>query len=352
MKRYRKLEDSSKKEMAELVIEPIGPHRNNLHELTHEIEKAASLFGDVSQSKALIEKWKASIADSAGFVLLDASDCIGLLLYSAEYDLRFSSFLSPSSAEKLPKSATVFACHVLERARDVSTSNEQLLLQSAISRLRTIKSIETIAVQTTPLYELDLRKTLANMGFLSCRRVRMQCSLIDSIPQESTPEACKIETPVLQEADDLRAVIYHGYFAEIDGYLFPDIDAVCSQRSLFDEFLTSASVDRPASVLAKKDGFPCGCVLVLSNEDSRLGLIGVVAVIPAMRQRGIAQAMMLRVLHRLKEHKRDRAALAVTVENKHAFKLYSSLGFQEIGSRKAISVWRRSVSRPRITRRG
>lgn len=337
--------------MAEPVIEPIGPHRNELIELVHEIEKASRFLGDIEQPEALLKKWKMLIADGTGFVLFDGPDCIGLLLYSAEYDLRFSSFLSPSSAEKLPKSVTIFACHVLERFRDKSASKERLLLQSAISRLRTIKSLETIAVQIQSLYDLSLGKALAHQGFLSCRRVRMQRNLIDRIPRESIPPAFAITPTVLKDIDDLRSVVYHGYFSEIDGYLFPDIEAVCSERPLFKEFLTSTSVDRTASVIARREGYPCGCVLVLSDEDSRLGLIGVVAVIPAMRHRGIGRAMMLHVLRGLKEHDHDRAVLAVTVENRRAYELYSSLDFKEIGSKKTISVWRRSASRPRIKQR-
>jgi ribosomal protein S18 acetylase RimI-like enzyme len=333
------------------AIEPIKPHRNNLGELIDEIERVSRLSADIRQSEATVRKWKTLIADGTGFVLLDGSRCIGMLLYSAEYDLRFSSFLSASSAEKLPKSATIYACHVLERAREDSHSSERVLLQSAIARLRTIKSIETMAVQIQSFYGFHPGKTLSDLGFLSCARVRMECTLLDPIPREHIPPEDSVEAPTLEDADDLRSVIYHAYFSEIDGYLFPDIEAVCSQPSLFSEFLTSTSVERTASVIAKREGHPCGCVLVLSDEDRRLGLIGVVAVVPALRRRGIARAMMLRVMHRLKKHDHDRAALAVTVENQPAHKLYMSLGFKESGPRKAISVWRRSASRPRIKRR-
>ena len=337
--------------MAAYAIEPIGPHRNNLGELIDEMEEASRLHGDKRQSEATVNKWKTLVSDGTGFALLDGSRCIGLLLYSAEYDLRFSSFLSASSAKKLPKSATVYACHVLKRAREEPGSGERLLLQSAISRLRTIKSIETIAVQIQSLYGFNPGKTLSDLGFLSCSRARMQCNLTNQIPRESIPPGSTIESPDLQDADDLRSVIYHAYFSDIDGYLFPDIEAVCSQRPLFREFLTSNSVERTASVIAKTDDYPCGCVLVLSDEDKRLGLIGVVAVIPALRRRGIARAMLLRVMHRLKKHDHDRAALAVTIENRPAHKLYISLGFAEIGPRKAIAVWRRSAARPRINRK-
>jgi ribosomal protein S18 acetylase RimI-like enzyme len=332
--------------MAGLVVESIVSHRDKLDELAEEIAATSRLRSGVRTSRMLMKEWKARIADGMGFVLLDGSHCIGLLLYSSDYELRFSSFLSPESADTLPKSVTIVACHVLERARNGSAEREQLLLQSAIARLRTVGSIETIAVQPSPLYELDLEATLSQMGFLSCRRVDMERPLDKSIPELALPPDCTIGPPENHDIDELRSVVYNGYFSEIDGYLFPDIAAVCSQPGLFGEFLSSRSIDRRASVMARMHGYSCGCILVLSGGGRHRGLIGVVATIPTMRRRGVARAMLIRVMRWLAEHRRDRAALAVTVENRPAFKLYSSLGFMEVNRRKAISVWRRSVSRP------
>ena len=332
--------------MSEHVIEPIGPHQSKLGQLLGEAETTARARLGARASRAFLREWKSTISEGAGFVLLDGSDSIGLILYSTEYELGFSSFLSNPSARKLPQSATISACHVLERARDGATANERLLLRSAVSHLRSIKSIETIAIQVSPLYELDIEETIARMGFMSCERARMERRLADRITRRNAPAGCGIEAPGVEDAEALRSVVYQGYFSEIDGYLFPDIAAVCSDKALFMEFLESNSIDRSASVMATMNGHPCGCVLALNDEDRRLGLIGVVAVVPGMRRRGIARAMFLNVMRRLQEHHHERAVLAVTVENKPAFSLYSSLGFQEVGPRRSISVWRRSVSRP------
>lgn len=332
--------------MANLVVESIVSHRNKLNELAREATAISRSRSGTRASRTLLKQWRARIADGMGFVLLDGADCIGLVLYSADYELRFSSFLSPESADRLPKSVTITACHVLERARNDSSDREQLLLQSSIARLRTVESIETIAVQPVSLYELDLKRTLTQMGFLSCRRVDMERPLDTPVSEIRLPPDCTIGSPEMGDLDDLRSVVYNGYFSEIDGYLFPDIAAVCSHPGLFREFLDSRSIDRGASVLARMHGYSCGCVLVLSGGDRRRGLIGVVATIPTMRRRGVARAMLIHVMRWLKRHRHDRAALAVTVENRPAFKLYSSLGFREIAPRKSISVWRRSVSRP------
>jgi GNAT superfamily N-acetyltransferase len=332
--------------MSEPIIEPIGEHQSDLGELLEEAETSARTRFGTRVSRAFMKKWNVMVAEGAGSVLLDGSDCVGLILYSTEYELGFSSFLSAPSARRLPRSATVSACHVLERARDGAAANERLLLRSTVSHLRSVKSVETIAVQVSSLYEVDLEETLARMGFMSCERARMERTLTNRIPSRSAPPGCRIDAPAIEDAEALRSVVYHGYFSEIDGYLFPDIAAVCSDNTLFREFLASSSIDRPASVMAKVNDYPCGCVLALNDEDRRLGLIGVVAVVPSMRRRGIARAMFLHVMRWLQENRHERAALAVTVENKPAVLLYSSLGFQEVGPRRSISVWRRSVSRP------
>lgn len=332
--------------MSEPITEPIGEHREGLGELLDEAETSARARFGARATRAFMKKWNAMVAEGAGFVLLDGSGCIGLLLYSTEYELGFSSFLSVPSARRLPRSATIFGCHVLERARDKAAANEGLLLRAAVSHLRSVRSIETIAVQAPALYETDLEDTLARMGFMNCERTRMERRLTNRIPSRSKPRGCRIVAPGVEDAEALRSIVHHGYFSEIDGYLFPDIAVVCSDISLFREFLASSSIDRPASVMAKMNDYPCGCVLALNDEDRRLGLIGVVAVVPSMRRRGIARTMFVHVMRWLRENHHERAALAVTLDNKPAVSLYSSLGFREVGPRSSISVWRRSVSRP------
>ncbi|MBI4830909.1 MAG: GNAT family N-acetyltransferase [Candidatus Lindowbacteria bacterium] len=332
--------------MFELLIEPINSHRHDLKEILNEAEALSRERFGARISSSLLKKWNPMIEDGTGLALLQGSDCAGLLLYSTEYELGFSSLLSPSSAHRLPQSATISACFVLRRARENSIKGERRLVKSAIARLKSDKSIETIAVQIPPLYDMNLEGPLARMGFMNCKRVRMGRKLSDRIAYGSAPPGCRAEAPTEQDADELRAAIYHGYFAEIDGYLFPDIAAVCSDGALFREFLSSESVDLGASVMARVRGLPAGGVIALSDKGRRVGLIGVVVVVPNMRRRGIGRFMLLDVLRRLKAQHHERAALAVTVENRPAHTLYSSLGFEEIGPHKAVSVWRRSVSRP------
>jgi ribosomal protein S18 acetylase RimI-like enzyme len=345
--------------MAIPVVEPIISHRGRLGEL---VEEASAMVRSRSGGRAarlLARLWTAKIDAGMGFVLIDGTDCVGLLLYSADYELRFSSFLSHESAEKLSRSVTIFACHVLERARTgppvtetiSKQTSEQLLLGSAISRLRTIESVETIAVQISPLYEMNFDEPLSRMGFLTCSRVEMERSLKEPVPDCDPPAACAVGPVSEEDIEELRSVVYKGYFSEIDGYLFPDIADVCSSPEIFREFMEHGGIDREGSVMAGAPGYAAGCILVLSGVERRKALIGVVATIPAMRRRGVARAMLVHALKLMKERRLGRAALAVTVENRPAYKLYSSLGFKEAAPRKSISVWRRSVSRPGMKKR-
>ena len=83
--------------MSEPIIEPIGEHQSDLGELLEEAETSARTRFGTRVSRAFMKKWNVMVAEGAGSVLLDGSDCVGLILYSTEYELGFSSFLSPSS---------------------------------------------------------------------------------------------------------------------------------------------------------------------------------------------------------------------------------------------------------------
>jgi ribosomal protein S18 acetylase RimI-like enzyme len=328
------------------LVEPIEQGRHDLKPLLEELGRVTSEKLDVYQAGVLMKRWRALVAKGTGFVLIDGGECAGVLLYSAEYELRFSSFLSDVSAQRLPRNVTIWLCYVAKKARDESGANDTLLLKSAISRLRADATVETIAVQATSLYEADLEGTLSAIGFMSCRRVRMKRRVSGRLPRPGGPPGCKLEKPTRDDAGDLMSVIYSGYFAEIDGYLFPDISAVCSDINLFKEFLSHNAVNLAASVLARTHGFPCGCIIALTGEVRRSALIGIVASSPGIRRRGVGRAMLSYVLRKFQEMHYEQATLAVTVENIPAVSLYKSLDFQEMEQQTRISVWRRSVSRP------
>ena len=333
--------------MPSLEVQTLASRQHLIAPVLDELKHAMSTRFKLRQARALSKKFAALIEKGLGFVLLENEGCIGIMLYSSEYELRFSSFLSEQSAQKLPRNITICLCYVLEDKRDQRASHEKLLLKSGISRLRLDTTVETIAVQLPRLYEMDLEGKLAALGFLNCRRVRMHRGTAGRI-SSGIPPGCRLHTPTAAEAEELMSVIYHGYFAEIDGYLFPDISAVCSDADLFKEFIGNSAIYLPASVLARVQGYPSGCILSLHGETRSNGLIGVVAVVPGMRRRGIGRAMILNVLRKFQEMRYEQVSLAVTVENTPAHALYCALGFQEANRQTRISVWRRSISRPLV----
>lgn len=329
-----------------LSVESIESGGYDLARVFEEVGKAASNRLGQRRAWVLMRKWRSMVANGTGFAVLDGGTCVGMVLYSSEYELRFSSFLSETSARKLPRNVTIWLSYLSSRARDAAGANDSLSLKTVISRLRTDASVETIAVQAPALYEADLERTLSRIGFMNCRRVRMYRPLSGRIARAAGPPGCRLETPSNEAAEDLMSVIYSGYFSEIDGYLFPDISAVCSDIALFREFLSNSEITLSASVVARVQGYPSGCIVALRGDVPHNGLVGVVAVSPGMRRRGIGRAMLLYVLRKFQEMHYAQASLAVTVENLPALSLYQSLGFEEAGQRTNVSVWRRSVSRP------
>jgi ribosomal protein S18 acetylase RimI-like enzyme len=329
-----------------LVVEPIGVQRRELGQLLDELGKTVSDRLGFRQSWRLMRNWKSLIGKGMGFVLLADGACIGIILYTAEYELRFSSFLSQSSAGRLPQNVTICLAFITKRKREPSAAQETFLLKHVVAHLRADAAVETIAVQLPPLYEMDLSRPLSALGFMNCNRVRMQRGLEGRIARATGPPGSKLRTPTRDDAESLMSIIYHGYFSEIDGYLFPDISAVCSDLDMFKEFISNNAINLSASVLANVQGYPSGCIIGLVGEERRNGLVGVVAVVPGMRRRGIGRAMLLYVLRKFQELHYEKASLAVTLENIPAVLLYQSLGFQEVEGRSGISVWRRSISRP------
>ncbi len=328
------------------TVEPIAQTRQDLTGILDELAQVAMNAFDLQQMRVLMKRWRAMISAGTGFFLMDDAECAGILLFSTEYELRFSSFLSETSAQKLPQNVTVWLCYVASHKRNSSVKAENFLLKSAIAQLRADASVETIAVQTPALTEIDIEGTLSAIGFMNCQRVRMERRISGRLPNIAGPPGCKLETPTRDDAEELMSVIYHGYFSEVDGYLFPDISAVCSDPELFHEFLDSSAIHLSSSVIARVQGYPSGCIIALKGDVHRGGLIGVVAVVPGMRRRGLGKAMILHVLRKFREARYDSASLAVTLENLPALLLYQSLGFEETNRRTNISVWRRSVSRP------
>ncbi|CAK0770098.1 (Ribosomal protein S18)-alanine N-acetyltransferase [Gammaproteobacteria bacterium] len=60
-----------------------------------------------------------------------------------------------------------------------------------------------------------------------------------------------------------------------------------------------------------------------------------VCVVPKLRSQGLGRYLMRHLLHLGKRHRSDTAFLEVRVSNQTAIHLYQTLGFNEIGTRRA-----------------
>ena len=98
------------------------------------------------------------------------------------------------------------------------------------------------------------------------------------------------------------------------------------------------------SILAELDN-PLALWLVVVEDEKVLGYVGSqtvfedadilnVAVLPAARRRGIAEALMTALESRLSERGAERITLEVRASNAPAIALYRKLGYAQVGLRK------------------
>lgn len=114
----------------------------------------------------------------------------------------------------------------------------------------------------------------------------------------------------------LDARLYWNYFSTEVGCEQMWREAVSGKFGKFDERRT---------LLLVKQGQICGDVMA-SIRNPQEGFIGNLAVAPEHRG-GTGRALLLACLWRFREAGFDRVSLAVTLENRTAYRLYSGLGF-------------------------
>ena len=143
--------------------------------------------------------------------------------------------------------------------------------------------------------------------------------------------------PWREELLDIHARVKHLSFREeIDAQVFP-----C--------FLDEGSCRRLMLAIVRKPGFLpdatwlavfshqregkiqqdfCGTIQGIYDEDTKIGSIQNVGVIPAHRNRGIGQGLLYRCLLGFQKAGADRVSLEVTAENIGAIRLYQRVGFE------------------------
>lgn len=101
--------------------------------------------------------------------------------------------------------------------------------------------------------------------------------------------------------------------------------------------------DSEASLLAEGPRGPAG-VLLASHLSDRNGHICQVSVAPEAQAQGLGRALMATALHRFREQGLETASLSVTRDNRSAYRLYESLGF-ELRKEFAAHAWVRPPAR-------
>jgi mycothiol synthase len=89
------------------------------------------------------------------------------------------------------------------------------------------------------------------------------------------------------------------------------------------------------SLLMHIDGEPVGFVIgnIDLTDEPPGGYIGQIGVIPAQRRRGLASALLVETMRRMREDGANSALLAVHINNPGAIEAYSRLGFIPVGRR-------------------
>lgn len=127
---------------------------------------------------------------------------------------------------------------------------------------------------------------------------------------------------------DAHADVLSRCFAgEVDSVVFPSLGSFSGCRGLMAEIARRRAFIPEATWLAFGPGGPCGSVQAL-RERGTLGAIQNVGILPALRGRGLGQALLLQALQGMYHSGLGRVILEVTAQNESAVRLYRRLGFR------------------------
>ncbi len=174
----------------------------------------------------------------------------------------------------------------------------------------------------------DEAEVLRSLGFAPFHRTEMRLPSSVPIPKFEVPAGVTVRLVRPGDRDFIARVHAAAFGGRFDRYLFledldPARDAARVVSSLWDgrwgEFLSGVSF------VAESAGTPVGSTLVIRSEGR--ALIADVAVDPAFQHRGVGRSLMIATIRALRLQRERVIALAVTEENRPAFRLYERLGF-------------------------
>jgi ribosomal protein S18 acetylase RimI-like enzyme len=166
---------------------------------------------------------------------------------------------------------------------------------------------------------------------LFCRwRTGMTLDLRRLAERPQLPEGYEIVPWDPARLAEVAAVDCAAYQNTVDARLYPQYLATPEgcERMWREAFVGKFGYfDPQRTLLLMRDGRICGDVMACaSSRIARDGFIGNLAVLPEHRG-GTGSALLLTCLWSFREAGFERVSLAVTLENQHAYRLYSRLGF-------------------------
>jgi ribosomal protein S18 acetylase RimI-like enzyme len=127
--------------------------------------------------------------------------------------------------------------------------------------------------------------------------------------------------------DQHADLLYASFHQEIDAHVFPSLGNRTGCCCLMTEISRKwGFVPEATWLVAGPDG-PCGTVQGI-RERGGLGAIQNLGIVPALRGRGLGEALLLQALHGFHRAGLGRALLEVTAQNDGAVRLYRRLGFR------------------------
>jgi GNAT superfamily N-acetyltransferase len=158
------------------------------------------------------------------------------------------------------------------------------------------------------------------------KRYKMEADLA-GLPEPVWPagfRAVAWEPELLDTHADILCQCFQG---EVDALVFPSLGSREGCHGLMHEITCRRAFIPEATWLAVGPEGPCGSVQAL-RERGVLGAIQNVGILPALRGRGLGQALLLQALSGMYASGLGRVILEVTAQNEGAIRLYRRLGFR------------------------
>jgi len=158
------------------------------------------------------------------------------------------------------------------------------------------------------------------------KRYRMEADLA-GLPAPDWPAGYRAVAWSADLIDAHADVLARCFAGEVDAVVFPSLGCRDGCRCLMAEIARRrAFIPEATWLLVGPDG-PCGSVQAL-RERGTLGAIQNVGILPAVRGRGLGQALLLQALRGMYQSGLGRVVLEVTAQNEAAVRLYRRLGFR------------------------